>query len=246
MHKTKKLYELLEYSAKNFPKNSALISLEQKINYQQLNAEADKMKVMLQSAGIAEGARVAICAPKSIEFVASIFGILKFGAAYLPVDIGSPIERNKFIIQNCEAAAIILSKELVEHFKDEFSFVTNIGNDLVLLKNNKTNLKKSPDDLAYVLYTSGSTGVPKGVMYSNAAALEFINWSSETFIPTASDCFSSHAPFHFDLSIFDLYVSIKHAATLVLIKEEVAKQPMLLAQLMSEQKIAFGILHLPS
>lgn len=238
MHKVNKLYQLLENSAEQFPDNTALIFQEKKITYQELNLAANQIKQLLDSIDISEENRVAICAPKSIEFVASIFGILKTGAAYLPVDYSSPIERNKYIVENCEVSAIILTKELFENFKNEFSFVAEIGSDLILAKNNKTTLKKSPEDLAYVLYTSGSTGNPKGVMYSNVGALEFINWSSNTFSPKPDDYFSSHAPFHFDLSIFDLYVSIKHGATLVLIKEEVAKQPLLLAQFISEQKIS--------
>lgn len=238
MDKVNKLYQLLENSAKQFPDNIALIFLEKKISYQQLNSSADKIKEIFFTINVADGSRVAICCPKSIDFVSSIFGILKTGAAYVPVDYSSPIERNKFIIENCEVAAIIITKDLYENFKNNFSYVSDIGDDLILAKNNKTSLKKSPEDLSYILYTSGSTGNPKGVMYSNTGALEFINWSSSTFSPTSADCFSSHAPFHFDLSIFDLYVSIKHGATLVLIKENVAKQPMLLAQLISEQKIS--------
>src|SRR3989344_9458390 len=192
MHKVNKLYQLLENSAKQFPDNVALVYLEKKISYQQLNSSADQIKKLLVSIGINDGSRVAICCPKSIEFVASIFGILKTGAAYVPVDYFSPIERNKFIIENCEVAAIIITKELFENFKSDFSFVADIGNDLILAKNNKVELKKSPEDLSYILYTSGSTGNPKGVMYSNEGALEFINWSSKTFSPTSSDCFSSH------------------------------------------------------
>lgn len=238
MDKVKKLYELLENSAGLFPENIAVCYLDSSISYKQLNTSANKINETLLSIEVKEGTRVAICAPKSIEFVSSIFGILKSGAAYLPVDYSSPIERSKFIIQNCEVAAIIISKDLYQHFKNEFTFVSDLGSDLVIAKNNNSALKKSPEDLAYVLYTSGSTGIPKGVMYSNAAALEFVNWSSVTFNPSQRDCFSSHAPFHFDLSIFDLYVSMKHGAKLVLIKEEVGKQPLLLAQRIAEQKIS--------
>ena len=201
MHKVKKLYQLLENSAEQFPDNTALVFQEKKISYLQLNSSADHIKQILHSVNISEGSRIAICAPKSIEFVASIFGILKTGAAYVPVDYYSPVERNKFIIENCEVAAMIITKELFENFKTDFSHVSDIGNDLIFAKNNKTTLKISPEDLSYILYTSGSTGNPKGVMYSNEGALEFINWSSEIFSPTSTDRFSSHAPFHFDLSI---------------------------------------------
>ncbi len=93
------------------------------------------------------------------------------------------------------------------------------------------------DDLAYILYTSGSTGKPKGVMHTHASALSFVDWCSDVFEPRIGDCFSSHAPFHFDLSILDLYVPVKHSAALVLIGEELGKQPARLAPIIAERRI---------
>jgi amino acid adenylation domain-containing protein len=91
--------------------------------------------------------------------------------------------------------------------------------------------------LAYILYTSGSTGKPKGVMLSHANGESYVDWCSEVFAPTRDDRFSSHAPFHFDLSILDLFVPMKHGATLVLIGEEVGKQPVRLAPLIAERRL---------
>jgi amino acid adenylation domain-containing protein len=116
------------------------------------------------------------------------------------------------------------------------------GIDLVLLvlprKSVRQAMPTTQDLLAYILYTSGSTGKPKGVMHSHRTALSFVDWCSEELAPTAEDVFSSHAPFHFDLSIFDLYVSIKHQATLVLINEENGKQPLALSALIAEQGVS--------
>jgi non-ribosomal peptide synthetase component F len=95
----------------------------------------------------------------------------------------------------------------------------------------------APADLAYILYTSGSTGRPKGVMLSHENATSFVDWCSSVFEPREDDRFSSHAPLHFDLSILDLHVSLKHGAAVVLVADEVGKDPQKLAPWIAEQKI---------
>jgi amino acid adenylation domain-containing protein len=93
------------------------------------------------------------------------------------------------------------------------------------------------DSLAYILYTSGSTGQPKGVMLSHRNAVSYVDWVSEVFEPTDLDRFSSHAPLHFDLSILDIFVPIKHGATVILIGSELGKDPIQLAALISDKRI---------
>jgi amino acid adenylation domain-containing protein len=93
------------------------------------------------------------------------------------------------------------------------------------------------DGLAYILYTSGSTGRPKGVMHTHSSALSFIDWCSEELHPTPEDRFSSHAPFHFDLSILDLFVPIQHGASIFLVDDQVGKSPQKLAPLITENRL---------
>src|SRR6185503_13590482 len=97
--------------------------------------------------------------------------------------------------------------------------------------------ERKRSDLAYILYTSGSTGVPKGVMLTQENALSFVDWCSEVFAPDASDRFSSHAPFHFDLSVLDLYLPVKHGATLFIISEELGKDPKALSRFAADKKL---------
>src|SRR5207245_1659401 len=92
-------------------------------------------------------------------------------------------------------------------------------------------------DLAYILYTSGSTGRPKGVMLSHENAFTFLDWCDRTFDVGGSDRFASHAPFHFDLSIFDLYASCRAGATLVLIGEATGKDPARLGSFLAARGI---------
>jgi amino acid adenylation domain-containing protein len=97
---------------------------------------------------------------------------------------------------------------------------------------------RSPDHLAYILFTSGSTGKPKGVMLSHANALNFLDWCDQSLGPwRADDRFASHAPFHFDLSVFDLFASCGAAATLVLVGEALGKDPTGLGDFLATNRI---------
>lgn len=258
MNNQKTLHQLLVLSAQKYPDRIAVEeSDDTAITYQDLNQLSNQLRDKLTQLGVRPGDRVGIYLRKSIDTVASIFGILKAGAAYAPVDPGAPPARNAYIFGDCTVKVIILENRFVEKLCEEFSSQTEIPPLLVLdgagggnyLKsaletaNTDTPIlpvvpERSPDDLAYILYTSGSTGKPKGVMLSHENALSFIDWCSEVFEPNKNDRFSSHAPFHFDLSILDVYVSIKHGATLVLIDEAIGKDPIRLAPLISNKRIS--------
>jgi amino acid adenylation domain-containing protein len=160
-------------------------------------------------------------------------------------------------LSDCTVKAILIESRFVERLSEELGGQAKVPPLIVLdgtggghsLKNAlerersdhpalPASIRLSSDSLAYILYTSGSTGKPKGVMLSHLNAISFIDWCSEVFEPCETDRFSSHAPFHFDLSILDIYVSIKHGATLVLVDEEIGKDPVRLAPLISEKKIS--------
>ena len=243
---------LLSESAKRYPER---IAVEEpggrSLSYQQLDAASNVARDQLRAHGVRAGDRVGLYLEKSIASVISIFGILKSGAAYVPVDPHGPPERNLYIFANCSVRAAITDSSRSERLKaaDEAgtfrgsweikATLDAIAVPLVLMRGPE-HCAPSPvsEPLAYILYTSGSTGRPKGVMHSHRTALSFIDWCSEEFLPVAEDRFSSHAPFHFDLSILDLFVSIKHGAAVVLIGEELGKQPMRLAPTIAASKIS--------
>ena len=247
------LHALLAHSASRRPDHTAVEDPERDavITYDELEGQAERLKDALLRHGVVRGDRVGIYAPKSIASVASIFGVLKAGAAYVPVDPGAPPARNAFIFENCAVRLVIVDATLVESLRvasngtrlellEELDGLEPFGSRFVLLDGypSDESASRSADDLAYILYTSGSTGKPKGVMHTHASALSFVDWCSETFSPLDDDRFSSHAPFHFDLSILDLYVPIKHGATLVLIGEDLGKQPLRLAPVIAERGIS--------
>jgi amino acid adenylation domain-containing protein len=199
----------------------------------------------LLNSGVRRGDRIAFCLPKSIESIASIFGILKASAAYVPLDPLSPAKRLSVILQDCQIQHLISSEGLQKKLS---SATAELGLHHIVVSEkagfqNLSTSKLRPqnghsDDLAYILYTSGSTGAPKGVMISHRASLAFVTWAGEQFGIGEADRLSSHAPFHFDLSIFDIFSAVQAAATLVLIPEELSVFPAELADFLEEQKIS--------
>lgn len=229
------------------------------LRYDELDALSSALRDRLVACGVAAGDRVGLCMHKSADSVASVLGALKAGAAYVPVDATAPAARGAFILHNCGVKVVVVDRAVEAALRRELDLLGAAPLLIVVASRgvagggladalaawqrdspapSAATHESVPDALAYILYTSGSTGRPKGVMLSQRNATSFVDWCSETFQARADDRFSSHAPFHFDLSILDLHVCFKHGATLVLVNEDIGKDAPRLAQLIAEQRIS--------
>jgi len=245
-------------AARQYPDHVAVIEPGKgSISYRDLDAVSDRVRDRLRADGVGPGDRVGLCLHKSIDTVAAIYGILKLGAAYVPVDPGAPPARNAFILNNCAVKLAVIAARFEDHLRAELEKLGTMPSLFVLADTGagaalrhaldeaeaKRPAPSTPTatpaagELAYILYTSGSTGKPKGVMLSHENAVSFVDWCSEVFAPRTSDRFSSHAPFHFDLSILDIHLPLKHGATLVLVAEDIGKDPVRLAPLIADHRI---------
>jgi len=245
------LHQPLQQSAQRTPAADALRWKGQVYTYEQVDSVSNHFANQLLDGGVKKGDRVCLYLEKSPTAVASIYGILKTGAAYVPLDVRSPMKRISHMLRDCAAKGLItnaqglarlnLDEEFV-NFKEATGLVVILAEDQLSVDGVRYRLNKEADiredDLAYILYTSGSTGQPKGVMLSHRAGLSFANWGAEYFQLSARDKVSSHAPFHFDLSIFDLFSSAIAGACVCLIPSEVMIFPPTLAEWIAQERIS--------
>jgi amino acid adenylation domain-containing protein len=248
------LCEYLETSVERFAGRTAAVDPDgNRVTYQELNNRARRIAGFLVAHGVRPGDRVGLVQPKSVSSLCNLFGILKAGAVYVPVDCNAPSARIQTILENCQASAVFADARCASSAPSGATVVvtemrSQVARELpvsavpwreVIEHQScvETPVCPQPDDLAYILYTSGSTGVPKGVMLSHRNAVSFVEWCSSVFNPSQTDRFSSHAPFHFDLSILDIYLSVKHGSCLFLIPDELGKNPRELARYIADNQL---------
>jgi amino acid adenylation domain-containing protein len=227
------------------------------LTYGELDELSNRVAGTLAGAGIGKGDRVGLLLPKSERAVAAMLGILKSGAAYVPVDPHTPPRRAGLILGDCAVRGLVAAARQV----------TELGSDrphsldLIIIADEDAldplpcrvvrwaDLARaaSPDTLcenvvetdpAYLLYTSGSTGRPKGVILSHRHALTFVHWCVDTFQITADDRLSNHAPLHFDLSIHDIFSALAAAATVVIVPDAIAPFPRQLVRWVAQERIS--------
>jgi amino acid adenylation domain-containing protein len=226
------------------------------LNYEELTDHSNRLARLLIEQGVEPGDRVGIYMEKSLEAVVAVYGILKAGATYVPIDPFAPSSRIAFIIHDGGIRHLFAKKTKTAQLRSVLERKTSLEcligfrpqegipvrsvpweevyrtPSMTVQPANVTEL-----DLAYILYTSGSTGQPKGVMHTHRSALSFVQWAVEAFSLRSEDRLSNHAPFHFDLTIFDLFAAAAVGASTVIIPEDVARLPASLAGLISEESI---------
>ncbi len=244
--------QLLVQSAKKYPDRPAVVFGENSLSYRELDQLTNKIARILAGEGVQRGDRVGIYMNKSDSSIVSIFGILKAGAVYVPLDANAPEQRIAYIIDNCAIRCMLTSTAKAESAASLASATRSLKT-AILMDGKKEpehtghlrliswkDVVSYPDptlpenlsietDLAYILYTSGSTGTPKGVMITHLNVLTFIRWVAETFQPGPEDRFSNHAPLHFDLSTLDIFTAMMVGAAVYPVPETLSVFPVRLA-----------------
>jgi L-proline---[L-prolyl-carrier protein] ligase len=197
------LHGLLRRAAAELPGRPAVVTPEGALTYAELDLLSARGAGALRELGVRPGDRVAVWAPKSERTVALLYAVMRAGAVYVPIDPLSPPARAGQVLDDARARVLCADERRAAAAPPGLE-VLDVDADLGGLDPD-AEPRGRESDLAYVLYTSGSTGRPKGVMLTHGNALAFVEWAVGRFGVGSEDRVSSHAPFHFDLSVFDLY-----------------------------------------
>lgn len=247
-------------SAVAHPERAAVEWRGEVLTYHELDELSNALAALLVDAGIGPGHRVGLYAPKTHLSLVAMLGISKAGAAYVPIDPHAPPLRAAYILGNCAVSAVVTDGERLHALAEHVSTLPSLH--LAIAAGTEATGALLPEwvrtvpwqdlapcgprtwpaavecDPAYLLYTSGSTGHPKGVIITHRNALTFIDWGMDTFGVGPADRLSSHAPLHFDLSVFDVYCALGRGATVVLVPDQVAPFPRQLARWIRDQRIS--------
>jgi len=256
------LQHLLINSAARHPHREAVRFNGAGLTYEELDRLSNQVARVLRSQGVQRGDRVGVFVHKSFASIIGVYGILKAGAAYVPLDPNAPAKRLAYITRDCEVKALLTSPAKLKVLQEFFAEGTPLKT-VVLIDNQDGDSPALPEtvrlvswdevkgqpngpvdpaatietDLAYILYTSGSTGMPKGVMISHRTIFTFINWCRDTFQLTCEDRVTSHAPLHFDLSTFDIYATTQAGGTIILVGENLSTLPIQLVGLLQNERV---------
>jgi amino acid adenylation domain-containing protein len=248
------LQDTVTTQAERRPEACALVSGRERVSYGQLEKQTNQVARLLAAAGCKAGDRVGILLPKSVPAIAGLLGALKAGCIYVPMDTHSPAARLARIVESCQPRCILANGESADVLERmaaggalggsvRIGWLDPAGShepagvrsafrwaDLAAVPDSPTGIRVTPDDAAHILFTSGSTGVPKGVVILHRNVLAFLDWAIPYFGTNASDRISCHPPLHFDLSTFDMYGAFLAGAELHLVPTATSLLPQKLAE----------------
>lgn len=218
------IHQIFEIQAEKTPDAVAVVFEGEQLTYRELNQRANQLAHYLQSIGVGPDVLVGIAVKRSLEMVVGLYGILKSGGAYVPIDPAYPPERIAYMLKDTRVTVLLTQSTLISKLSQHEGNVICLDtdwDDLMACHSMKTPVcEATMENLAYVIYTSGSTGNPKGVMNTHKGILNRLLWMQDTFQLTSSDRVLQKTPFCFDVSVWEFFWPLMFGSSLVVARPE--------------------------
>ncbi len=234
------LHEAFEQFANQTPNAIALKFHETSISYGELNTKSNRIASSLQQKGVKTSDIIPVLYDRSIDVISIFLGILKTGAAYLPIDSKLPDERINLLIHESNANFIICHKNYLPKIKNQSIIIETLESLVHISKETITNFNPPTIPLfspAVILFTSGTTGIPKGVVLTHDGLSNRIHWGIENYKHQATDVFLQQTTLTFDFSIFEIFTALSSGAKLIISRPELHLEGKYLIQLIQHEKI---------
>jgi bacitracin synthase 3 len=238
-----RLEDLFVQQVQKTPDHLAVISDSGMLTYTQLDEQSTRLAAFLQQKGIGRGHIVGLMVGQTPWMLVGILGVLKAGAAFLPIDVSYPTERIRYMVK--DSGASMLLREATIPLIDAFQNMTWNIEDTIHERLVLSNVHKQVDDLVYVIYTSGSTGRPKGVMVEHFALCNLVTWHNHYYQVTAADRSTKYAGFGFDASVWEIFPYLVAGATICMVPSEIRYDIDALHNYFVEQEVTISFLPTP-
>ncbi len=218
---TANIQQLFEAQVERTPDAAALIFGADRISYSELNRRANRIANYLRKLGARPETLTAIALERSVEMIAGILGILKSGAAYVPLDPHYPRERIELMLADSNAPFLLTNEKTLRGLKNPRAQAICLDRDRQAIERESADNPASPaapENLAYVIYTSGSTGKPKGVAIEHRSAIAFLHWALTVYSTAQLKGVLASTSVCFDLSIFEIFAPLSCGGALILVE----------------------------
>ncbi|HEX8853029.1 MAG TPA: amino acid adenylation domain-containing protein, partial [Pyrinomonadaceae bacterium] len=213
------LHQFFEQQATRTPDAVALIHQTQRLTYAELNRRANQLAHHLRSLGVCAESLVGVLMQRSVEMVVALLGVLKAGAAYVPLDPAYPTERLELMLEDTQAGVVLTQRDLQQRLSASDVRSIYLDTDWPEIARHSTENPHAINDennLAYLIYTSGSTGRPKGVAITHRSASTLLHWARQHFTDTQLSGVLASTSICFDLSVYEIFVPLAWGGSVIL------------------------------
>jgi len=224
--------------ADRYPDNIALIYPDMEYTYRDLDTCSNSIAYFMQAKGLTQGDVIAIISTKMFEDYALMIACLKLGIAYTNIDIDNPKERTFHILNTCNPKLVFtgIDNKAIKDVCEEQDIEYVIYQNIKLTANHFRDEDIDGDTISYIMFTSGSTGIPKGAAITHQNIIHFIGWTTSFYDITTEDNFANISPLYFDNSVFDFYTALFCGASLTPITKSLLNRPIELVNYIDEKK----------